>query len=421
MKAIKGNIVYTKTKDKFELIENGYIIVDDNGKVEGCYPKLPQKYENLPLVDYMDKIIIPAFTDLHVHASQLPIPGILYNTELIEWLNNLTIPQEIRLHDIEYAKKIYKKFVKKLIQNGIAHSVIMTTIHTDSATVLFDELVASGLKAYVGKVSEDCNTLSGAMEESTAAIRESERFIIENIGKSERVKPTVTPTISMICSREVMRELAKQSEQYQIPVQAHLSENREEVDFTLKMYPDCNDFLETYEKAGLMKNDKCIAAHSIHLTENEKHRIKKKGIFVAHCPHSNLNLLSGMMNLAEYLDAGIRVGLGSDVSGGHTLNPFSNMVAAIQTGATLYLSGKATRPISAAEVFYCATKGGGSFFGKTGSFEKGYDFDALIIDDVEMTEFNQFSLAERAEKIIYCSDDRNITGMYVNGEEILKK
>jgi guanine deaminase len=124
------------------------------------------------------------------------------------------------------------------------------------------------------------------------------------------------------------------------------------------------------------------------------------------------------MKLAEYHDMGIRVGLGSDISGGHTLNMFQNIVGAIQSGAMNYLTEHTTRPVLAAEAFYCATKGGSSFFGKTGSFEPGYAFDALVINDLMWTASKDMSLAQRIEKLIYCGDDRNIEQVYVKGQSV---
>lgn len=417
MKAYKGNIIYTENIKEFTTIENGYVLVDDAGKVIECVQSLPgdQTYE---VIDYSDKLIIPGFTDCHVHASQMPTIGIGYNTELIEWLDTLTIPQEIRLHDTEYAKKVYADFAKELLKYGITHSIIMTTIHGESATILVDELIKTGLKAYVGKVCEDCNTLPDATEDTKESIKASEKFILDNLHKSEKIRPIVTPTLAMLCTRELMSALADQAEKYDLPVQMHLSENLSEIDFTVKFFGDCVDFTQTYEKAGLMNKPQTMVAHSIHLSDREKQVLKENNILVGHCPHSNLNLLSGVMKLAEYNDLGIRVGLGSDLAGGHTLNMFLNMVAAIQEGGTHFVNHTYHRPVTAPEAFYCATKAGGSFFGKTGSFEPGYAFDALIIDDADALKYNSFTLTQRAERMIYCSDDRNILHIYVDGERL---
>ena len=71
------------------------------------------------------------------------------------------------------------------------------------------------------------------------------------------------------------------------------------------------------------------------------------------------------------------------------------------------------------EVFYLATKSGGSFFGKVGSFEPGYDFDALVIDDAELNH-DDYTLAQRLERFIYIGDDRQIAHRYVRGNEVLE-
>lgn len=81
-------------------------------------------------------------------------------------------------------------------------------------------------------------------------------------------------------------------------------------------------------------------------------------------------------------------------------------------------SSKVDKPFSTAELFYLATKGGGKFFGKVGSFENGYEFDALVIDDSSLAIFRQLSIEERLQKFIYTGDDRNIKDRYVAGKKI---
>lgn len=411
----RGNIVFTPTRQGFVTHQHGYVVVDDDGTVIECVDSLSDRHDDAAITDHGDRLIIPGFTDAHVHASQLPITGLQCSTELIDWLHTLTFPQEASLADPDYADAVYTLFVDSLLRNGITCSVVMGTIHGGTTTTLVDKLVGSGLKACVAKVSRDQNVPDDSRTDTASEIAESRRFISENLGKSTLVTPAIAPSVSMVCSRELMTALGRQAAEFDIPCHMHLAENRTEVEVTLKMYPDCIDFVETYERAGLMASTNTVVAHAIHLTDREKQVIRDTGILVAHCPHSNLNLLSGVMKLAEYHDMDIRVGLGSDVSAGHALNMFQNIVAAIQSGAMNYLTECTSRPILAAEAFYCATKGGGSFFGKTGSFEPGYAFDALIINDLMWTQYKRMSLPQRIEKLIYCGDDRNIEHVYVNG------
>ena len=82
------------------------------------------------------------------------------------------------------------------------------------------------------------------------------------------------------------------------------------------------------------------------------------------------------------------------------------------------MMGLSDRPVMAHEAFYAATKGGGSFFGKVGSFEPGFFLDALVVDDTEVLSFNRYSLEDRADKLLYCADDRNIMKRFLRGKEV---
>ena len=82
------------------------------------------------------------------------------------------------------------------------------------------------------------------------------------------------------------------------------------------------------------------------------------------------------------------------------------------------LTDSTLRPLSLEEVFYMATLGGGSFFGKVGSFEEGYEFDAVILDDQNLPHPQKLSSRDRLERLIYLADDRNITGKYVAGQKL---
>jgi len=76
------------------------------------------------------------------------------------------------------------------------------------------------------------------------------------------------------------------------------------------------------------------------------------------------------------------------------------------------------KPLTLQEVFYLATKGGGKFFGNVGSFEKGYEFDALVIDDDNLWKDNKGSIEERIERLIYLGDGKNVITRYICGREI---
>ncbi len=415
---IRGNLIYTKDHTGYTTVPHGYIVVDEKGVITGVYEKLPEGLKDKPIRDYGECLIIPGFTDCHFHPAQYPQMGISYNKEMMVWCNDYTIPQECRMEDADYARKVYSGLVQALWRNGILHSIMMATQHLDASLILFDLMKKSGLRSFVGHVCMDQSTSGRTWSTTEEAIALSEEFIQKTLGQSELVKPILTASLSVICTRELMTAMGEQARKYNLPMQGHLGENMTEVQRAIKRYPDCETFADTYDKAGMFGGQPTMMAHCVYLTEKELKEIKERNILVAHCPNSNYNLLSGIMPFAKYLDEGVRVGIGSDISGGSSLNMFENMKAAVQQGAVRVINHSADRPVMACEAFYAATKGGGSFFGKTGSFEPGYDFDVLVVDDTEVLQYNHYSLEDRADKLLYCADDRNIKKRFVKGREI---
>ena len=133
--------------------------------------------------------------------------------------------------------------------------------------------------------------------------------------------------------------------------------------------------------------------------------MKDNGVFIAHCPQSNMNVSSGIAPVRTFLREGQRAGLGSDVAGGAHLSIFRAMTDAIQCSKLRWrLVDQDAPALTLAEALYLATKGGGAFFGKVGSFEPGYAFDAIVMDDSGLTTTRTCTLAERLERVIYLSD-----------------
>ncbi len=415
---LKGDIVFTPTKDKFETYEDSYIVAED-GRVVGIYEELDDKHKEYPIRDFTGKMIIPGFVDLHLHAPQYPNRGLGLDKELIPWLDTYTFPEEAKYGDVEYAKKVYSKMVKDLWREGTTRSVIFSSIHTESTKLLMDLLIKSGLGAYVGKVNMDRNTIPELMEDTQRSIVETEEIILEYRNKSELVKPIITPRFVPTCSSELMKGLGKLAINHGVPVQSHLSENTSEVEWVRELHPELPNYASVYDEYGLFGQTSTIMAHCIYNTDKEIELMKKNGVFAAHCPYSNYNLSSGIMPVRKFLNNKIQVGLGSDISGGNSLSIPSVMVAAIQASKMKWLETEKTlQPLTSSEAFYLGTKGGGAFFGKVGSFEEGYELDALVIDDSSLMCGDRLSLEERIQKYIYVGDDRNIIHRYVSGNEV---
>lgn len=418
MNIIRGNIIYTKDFGSYEIFEKGYIVV--SGKhVVGVYKELPEEYANYKVTDYGDNLIIPGFVDLHVHAPQFANIGLGLDKELMPWLETYTFPEERKFENIDYAKKVYSRFVYELWKNGTTRACIFGTIHKKSTEMLMELLNESGLSAYVGKVNMDRNSPEYLMEETIQSIKDTEDFILEYKDKYEKVKPIITPRFVPSCTYELLKSLGDLAKKYQIPIQSHLCENFGEINFVHELHPETKNYASIYEEAGLFGDEPTIMAHCVLVDEEEIELMKRKQVFIAHCPNSNCNLSSGIAPIRRLITRGIPIGLGSDVSGGHNLSMLSVMICSHQVSNLKWInSDRIDKPLTTPEIFYLATKGGGKFFGKVGSFEPGYEFDCLVIDDSSLPNFKPLSIEERLQKFIYTGDDRNIKVRYIAGEEV---
>jgi guanine deaminase len=417
-KAYKGHIVYTPSLGKFNIIENGYIVVEGS-KVKGVYSSLPNDYINIEVEDFGDKLIIPGFVDIHLHASQIANRGLGLDIELMKWLTVHTFKEEAKFSDLRYAEIIYNEAAKLLLKNGTTRAVIYGTLHKESTELLMDIVNNYGIGAYVGKVSMDKNSPDYLTENTLQALKDEEEFLKETIDKYKLVKPIITPRFVPACSLELLSGLGKLAQKYNVPTQSHLSEDLSEIDFVKNEYPEFKNYASIYDYYGLLGQKLTIMAHCVYLPDEEMNLLARNKVYVAHCPISNFNLSGSVAPIKKILSKGIPVGLGTDLAAGHEVSMIKVMWQAIQASKVRYSQTKDENDrLTTAEVFFLGTKGGGSFFGKVGSFEEGYDFDALVIDDSNLFNVKPILIEERIEKFVYIGDYRNIVNRFIAGRKV---
>ncbi len=418
---LRGNIIYSKNPQELQICEHSYLVVKD-GLVEGIYETLPEAYASYPVTDYEDRLIIPGLVDLHVHAPQYAFRGLGMDLELLDWLDTNTFPEEAKYKDLEYAKKAYGIFVDNLRQSATTRAVVFGTIHRQATLLLMDLLEKAGLNTMVGKVNMDRNSPEYLCESSAeASALETVEWIKDVIHKKyKHTKPIITPRFTPSCTDELMEKLKMIQMRYDLPVQSHLSENQGEIEWVKELCPWSEFYGDAYDKFGLFGADcKTVMAHCVYSGEKEIKRMKENGVFVAHCPESNINLSSGVAPVKKYIEEGLHVGIGSDLAAGSTENLFQAMAHAIQASKLRWrLLDDSWKALTVEEAFYIATKGGGEFFGKVGSFEAGYEFDAIVLDDKRLLHPQELDVKKRLERIIYFSDDREVFAKYVEGEKL---
>lgn len=418
---LRGNVCYSKSATALSTTERAYLVCE-NGVSRGVFAELPREFANLPCVDYGDCVILPGLTDLHVHAPQFAFRGLGMDLELLDWLNRHAFPEEEKYADPRYAQKAYSAFVEDVRKGPNTRAVIFATRHVAATGMLMDMLEDSGLVTMVGKVNMDRNSSLGLQEESaTQSAVDTLAWLAATAGKYNNTYPILTPRFIPACTDELMAKINEIAMERGLPVQSHLSENLAEVEWVRSLCPWASCYGEAYERFGLFgKATPTIMAHCVYSSDEEIELMRKNGVFVAHSPQSNTNICSGIAPVRRYLNKGLLVGLASDVAGGCDTSILRVMRSAVEVSKLRWrLVNQEEKPLTTEEAFYLGTIGGGSFFGKVGSFDEGYEFDAVIIDDANLAVPDRLSVADRLARIIYFADDRNIKAKYARGKSVL--
>lgn len=403
-----------------------------------------QNLNHFKYVDYSKdcyKFIVPGFIDTHIHASQYPNIGIGLGCPLLEWLNNYTFKLEKRFSDpkeqMELAKLVYTKVINRTLKAGTTCASYFTTIDTKTSKLFADLLLKYGQRGFVGKVCMDHNEEYPEYQEPKDKSLEAMKDLIGYCDGLTNVKPIITPRFAPVCSSSLLKQLGQLAKDCKIPIQTHISENKDEIKLVEGLFPECDNYASVYKDHGLLGSS-TILAHAIHLSEKECTVIKKENCSLSHCPTSNSFISSGEAPIHKYLyENKINVSLGTDLSGGYEQSILGVMKHSIMVSHHLAMkTEKSKDKLSIHDVFYMATRAGAIAVGlkdTLGSFEAGKQFDAQLIDLDAMganTDVFDWQIPKNNEKDkwldliskwIFCGDDRNCVKVWVDGNLVVDK
>jgi guanine deaminase len=424
--ALKGQIAWSEDSQTIRTSPDSYLIIED-GKVAGVEKELPEEDRDILIRDCGTCLIIPGMYDLHTHASQYAIRGIGMDIPLLPWLKTYTFPEETKFRSQSYADKEYSLFVDELRRSWTARACIFATLHTRATEQLMGLLDETGLVTCVGRVNMDRDGGENLQEkDAESALAETERWI-QDVQKNHyrNTKAVLTPRFIPSCSDDLMKGITELAGKYDLRIQSHLSENPEEIELVKQLVPSSKGYADAYAKFGSLRdaNHPSIMAHCVYTTDEEMEILRKHGTYIAHCPGSNMNLTSGIAPAAKFLRAGLNIGIGTDIGAGESLSMGHQLVLVLQA-SNLYtrLVDPSVKPLSFAEAFWLATAGGGSWFGKCGTFRKGYEADVLVIDDTAASyddDHDERTIQQRLERAVYLSAETRLMSKYTAGKRIL--
>ena len=407
-------------EDSYQYFDDGLLLIEDGKVVEiGHAAELLAKVPaGVTVTDYADSLIMPGFIDTHVHYPQTEMIA-AYGEQLLQWLETYTFPVESQFSDQEYARTIADLFLDELLRCGTTTALVFGTSHRESVDAFFEACEEHNLRMIAGKVWMDRNAPDDLTDTADSAYEDS-KVLIGKWHNRGRLRYAITPRFAATSSPEQLRKAGQLlAEHPDVYLHTHMSENPDEVKWVAELFPECENYLDTYDQAGLLGR-RSIFAHCIHLTDSEWDRMAETRSNIAFCPGSNLFLGSGLFNLQRAVEKNVLVGVGTDVGGGHSFSVLETLSEAYKVQQ---LRSHKLTPFKA---FYLATLGGARCLDLDdliGNFSVGKEADFIVLCKAP-TPLMQFRLAhcksliEELFVIAMMGDDRTIRATYVVGKPV---
>ncbi len=360
--------------------------VDGGGRIVSAGATSGRQDAVADAIDLRPWVLMPGMVDLHAHLPQLPNAGLGAGMDLLAWLERYIFPLE-RGFDVETAERVAPAAWRAFAAAGTTTALVYGAVYEASLDATFRAAEAHGIRAIVGKVMMDRITYDPTIDPSTIldrSLAESARLIDRWHGADDgRLRYAVTPRFAISCTADLLRESAALAASTGSYWQTHVSEDHGEIAEVERLFPEALDYVDVYDRAGGL-GERTVLAHAVHLSDRELGRLVESGTRVAHCPISNLFLASGVMPLGRYVEAGLRLGLGSDVAGGPDLSIFSVMrVGSYAQNARRVAGLEQGHVLKPLDWLRLGSLGGAEALGlgdTIGSLETGKEADVIAVD-----------------------------------------
>jgi len=404
----------------YEHFEDGMLVVREGrivevGPTREVAARLPA---GTPIVDRTGKLILPGFVDCHIHYSQTDVIA-SYGEQLLEWLERYTFPAESRFEDTAHAREAAEFFLDELLRNGTTTALVLGTVHAQSVDAFFEAARARGLRMAAGKILMDRNCPEQLRDTPESGYAES-RALIEKWHGRDRLLYAITPRFAPTSSEAQLERAGTLAAEFpDVFVHTHLAENRKEVAWVRDLFPWARSYLDVYARFGLVRA-RSVFAHCIHLDDEDVALLAERGAMAGFCPTSNLFLGSGLFDLRRMRQAGVHVGIATDVGGGTSFSILRTLAEGYKVAQL------ADQPLSAYRAFFLATLGGArglGLEGQIGNFAPGKEADFVVIDPAATPlaarrHARTGTLEERLFMTMMLGDDRFIAETYALGRRV---
>lgn len=462
VRAVLGSLFHTPEYGSFELLERALVELDDAGFIERvtlpgdagydervAAARAADELDPGSLLELTDgRYGLPGFVDLHVHAPQWPQAGVALDEPLDVWLDQRTFPLEARFSDPFFAHGVSLDLAETFLSRGTTTALYFGSAHLEGSWELARACTEAGQRAVVGKVVMDDPAANHDFYRDASpeqALADTEEFLGRVAGLDRELRAgdprfagvyaAVTPRFIPSCTDEVLSGLGKMAAEHGAYIQSHCNEGEWEHGVAPERYGVSD--ARALADFGLL-GPRSVMAHCTYMDEADTELFRETGTAVAHCPISNAYFANSACPVRRMREHGVKIGLGTDVSGGFSPSLYDNIRQAVMASRMLEDGVDALVPIerrgagrpsriSVAEALYLATKGGAEALSlPVGSFEVGRAFDMQVVDVrrpyADLTGFDVFTEpGDVLARILYLATPGNIRQVWVQGRQVIDR
>ena len=393
------------------IFENAAVAIDD-GLILAIGPadEITANYSAAETLPGENRIVMPGLINGHSHAAMTILRGVADDLALMDWLNNYIFPAEVQFVDTELVRIGTELACWEMIRGGTTSFVDMYYFPDTIAEVVD----SCGMRALISATVIDQR--SPDAENASDSIQKGIGFIERWKGKNSRITPIFGPHANYTLNAEQLQATRAAATEHGVGISIHMSESPFELQYSKDTFGMTS--VEFYESIGFLDGP-TIAAHMVWPTDIEIPILVERKVGVIHNPTSNMKIASGIAPVAAMLQAGVRVGLGTD---GAASNNDLDMWEEMRLAAFLQKVDRMDPTVlPAATVLSMATRGGALAIGLddvAGSLEVGKRADVI---QVAFDDVHHVPTYDVVSHLVYVTDEQDVASVVVDGKVLMKE
>jgi len=400
---IEASWLATSNKNK-PLLEDHSVIVQDAVIVDILPTTLARKkYKSSNLVSLDEHVLMPGLINSHTHAAMSLMRGIADDLSLMTWLNEHIWPAERAFVTEHYVRDASLLGCAEMLSGGTTCFNDMYFYPQSTAAAVNQ----AGIRANLGLT---------ILEFPTSYASDADDYLQKGFEAHDSwrgnslITSSIAPHAPYTVSNQTFEKVAVYAEQLGLGVHTHLHETRDEISQSELQYGIRP--MQRMAELGLL-GPNFVAAHGVHLLSHEIETLAGYGCHIAHCPSSNLKLASGIAPVADLLNGGVNVCIGTDgAASNNRLDMFGEMRLAALLAKGMSEDATVLPAHQALEMVTIHAAKALGLEEKIGSVEIGKQADLVA---VKLGDFATSPCYDPISHLVYTCGREHVTHTWVDG------